>query len=200
MPWLPSRLGPADPRRPGRPTSTAWGPRSVELALLLVALAVVGLALFGLQVSGAGVVQTTSMRTWIGLVGLALVMHLVLRRVAKAADPLLLPIVVLLNGLGLVMIERLAAVDVQDDVEVVVDAAERSWRTSPRSLLTSGVNWGSASGPSPGLPQQPSSRGEPAVGLWWPGPTCTSATTSLRSRMSSHRRGSEEAVPRLPWS
>jgi len=95
--------------------------------LLLVALAVVGLALFGLQVSGAGVVQTTSMRTWIGLVGLALVMHLVLRRVAKAADPLLLPIVVLLNGLGLVMIERLAAVDVQDDVEVVVDAAERSW-------------------------------------------------------------------------
>jgi len=81
----------------------------VELALLLLALAVVGLALFALQVSGAGVAQATSMRTWIGLAGLALVVHLVLRQVAKAADPLLLPIVVLLNGLGLVMIERLDA-------------------------------------------------------------------------------------------
>jgi len=81
----------------------------VELALLLSALAVVGLALFALQGSGAGVAQATSMRTWIGLAGLALLVHLVLRRVAKAADPLLLPIVVLLNGLGLVMIERLDA-------------------------------------------------------------------------------------------
>jgi cell division protein FtsW (lipid II flippase) len=35
------------------------------------------------------------------------VTHLVIRRVAKYADPLLLPIVVLLNGLGLVMIHRL---------------------------------------------------------------------------------------------
>ena len=86
-----------------------WGPRSVELALLVVALAVVGLALFALQVSGAGVAQATSMRTWGGLAGLALVVHLVLRRVARAADPLLLPIVVVLNGLGLVMIERLDA-------------------------------------------------------------------------------------------
>jgi len=75
-----------------------WGPRSVELALLVVALAVVGLALFALQVSGAGVAQATSLRTWGGLAGLALVVHLVLRRVARAADPLLLPIVVVLNG------------------------------------------------------------------------------------------------------
>ena len=81
----------------------------MELALLVVALAVVGLALFALQVSGAGVAQATSMRTWGGLAGLALVVHLVLRRVARAADPLLLPIVVVLNGLGLVMIERLDA-------------------------------------------------------------------------------------------
>ena len=77
--------------------------------MLPLALAVVGLALFALQGSGAGVAQATSMRTWMGLAGLALVVHLVLRRVAKAADPLLLPIVVLLNGLGLVMIERLDA-------------------------------------------------------------------------------------------
>lgn len=35
------------------------------------------------------------------------VTHLVIRRVARYADPLLLPVVVLLNGLGLVMIHRL---------------------------------------------------------------------------------------------
>jgi cell division protein FtsW (lipid II flippase) len=38
---------------------------------------------------------------------IGLITHLVIRKVARYADPLLLPIVVLLNGLGLVMIHRL---------------------------------------------------------------------------------------------
>ena len=86
-----------------------WGPRWTELALLMVALTLVALALVALDVSGAGVPSATSVRTWGGLVVLALLVHVVLRRVAVAADPLLLPIVVVLNGLGLVMIERLDA-------------------------------------------------------------------------------------------
>jgi len=86
-----------------------WGPRWTELALLIVALVLVALALVALDVSGAGVPSATSVRTWGGLVVLALLVHVVLRRVAAAADPLLLPIVVVLNGLGLVMIERLDA-------------------------------------------------------------------------------------------
>jgi cell division protein FtsW (lipid II flippase) len=40
-------------------------------------------------------------------IAIGLVTHLVIRRVAPYADPLLLPIAVLLNGLGLVMIHRL---------------------------------------------------------------------------------------------
>jgi cell division protein FtsW (lipid II flippase) len=47
-----------------------------------------------------------------------LITHIVIRRVAPYADPLLLPIVVLLNGLGLVMIHRL-------DVGLKQQAAER---------------------------------------------------------------------------
>jgi len=86
-----------------------WGPRWTELALLIVALTLVALALVALDVSGAGVPSATSERTWGGLAVLALLVHVVLRRVAAAADPLLLPIVVVLNGLGLVMIERLDA-------------------------------------------------------------------------------------------
>jgi cell division protein FtsW (lipid II flippase) len=42
-----------------------------------------------------------------GMGGLALVAHLVMRRFAPYADPLMLPIATLLNGLGLVMIWRL---------------------------------------------------------------------------------------------
>jgi len=86
-----------------------WGPRWTELALLIVALTLVALALVALDVSSAGVPSATSERTWGGLAVLALLVHVVLRRVAAAADPLLLPIVVVLNGLGLVMIERLDA-------------------------------------------------------------------------------------------
>ena len=43
----------------------------------------------------------------LGLGGAALAAHLVVRRFAKHADPLILPITVLLTGLGLVLMDRL---------------------------------------------------------------------------------------------
>lgn len=43
----------------------------------------------------------------LGLGALAGIAHLVVRRYAKYADPLLLPLATLLNGLGLVLIWRL---------------------------------------------------------------------------------------------
>lgn len=81
--------------------------RNVELVLLLLAIGIVALAYanVGLAVDGA---VPASLETLVaGFLGITLAFHLVLRWRAPYADPLLLPIVTLLNGLGLVMIHRL---------------------------------------------------------------------------------------------
>jgi cell division protein FtsW (lipid II flippase) len=81
--------------------------RNVELALLLLAVAIVVLAYVnvGLSVSGAFPPGLTTQA--LGLLVISLAFHLLLRWRAAYADPLLLPIITLLNGLGLVMIHRL---------------------------------------------------------------------------------------------
>ncbi|MFF9848653.1 FtsW/RodA/SpoVE family cell cycle protein [Streptomyces litmocidini] len=81
--------------------------RGVELSLLIgaVLIAVLGYAEVGL-VRGGGVPPDAA-RYGAGLGLLALVAHLAVRFRAPYADPLLLPIAVLLNGLGLVLIYRL---------------------------------------------------------------------------------------------
>ncbi|MFC9336586.1 FtsW/RodA/SpoVE family cell cycle protein [Streptomyces sp. NPDC057020] len=81
--------------------------RGVELSLLVCAvlICVYGYAEVGLARSGA--VPPDAARYGAGLGLLSLVAHLAVRFRAPYADPLLLPIVVLLNGLGLVLIYRL---------------------------------------------------------------------------------------------
>ncbi|RSS55553.1 FtsW/RodA/SpoVE family cell cycle protein [Streptomyces sp. WAC01280] len=81
--------------------------RGVELSLLVgaVLISVYGYAAVGLARSGA--VPPDAARYGAGLGLLALVAHLAVRFRAPYADPLLLPIAVLLNGLGLVLIYRL---------------------------------------------------------------------------------------------
>ncbi|MFJ8662489.1 FtsW/RodA/SpoVE family cell cycle protein [Streptomyces sp. NPDC093795] len=81
--------------------------RGVELSLLVCAvlISVYGYAEVGLARSGA--VPPDAARYGAGLGLLALVAHLAVRFRAPYADPLLLPIAVLLNGLGLVFIYRL---------------------------------------------------------------------------------------------
>ncbi|GAA3093680.1 hypothetical protein GCM10020254_43410 [Streptomyces goshikiensis] len=81
--------------------------RNTELLLLgfavvipIFAYANVGLAIHGELPPGMFLYG-------LGLGALAGVAHLVVRRYAKYADPLLLPIATLLNGLGLVLIWRL---------------------------------------------------------------------------------------------
>ncbi|MYS07225.1 FtsW/RodA/SpoVE family cell cycle protein [Streptomyces sp. SID6041] len=79
----------------------------MELSLLVCAvlICVFGYAEVGLARSGA--VPPDAVRYGTGLGLLALVAHLAVRFRAPYADPLLLPIAVLLNGLGLVLIYRL---------------------------------------------------------------------------------------------
>ena len=88
------------------PTRVRSG-RGVELVLLVVALvvAVAGYALVGIGVKGA--VPTDIVRYGLGMAALAVLAHVVVRWRAPYADPVILPTVVALNGIGLAMIYRM---------------------------------------------------------------------------------------------
>jgi cell division protein FtsW (lipid II flippase) len=86
------------PVRPGR---------TLELGLLILALAL-GLGAYaevGLATSGS--LPADIFGYGAGLVGLSVGMHIVLRWRAPYADPVILPVVVALNGIGLAMIYRI---------------------------------------------------------------------------------------------
>lgn len=95
----PTQPAPAPPR-------AATG-RGIELLLLLCAvlISVFGYAAVGLGRDGAVPPDVTGYA--VGLSVLSLLAHLAVRFRARYGDPLLLPIAVLLNGLGLVLIYRL---------------------------------------------------------------------------------------------
>ncbi|MDP9394449.1 MAG: FtsW/RodA/SpoVE family cell cycle protein [Actinomycetota bacterium] len=81
--------------------------RNTELLLLLFAIAVsiAGYAAVTLTVTGE---MPADLATHgLGLAAVLVVAHLVVRRVAPYADPLILPAVALLNGIGIVVIHRL---------------------------------------------------------------------------------------------
>jgi cell division protein FtsW (lipid II flippase) len=100
--------------------------RGVELALLVVAvlLSVCGYCAVGLARTGTLPPGAFGYGAGLGL--LALLAHLAVRWRAPYADPLLLPIAVLLNGLGLVLIYRL-------DLETPAD------RAAPTQLVWSAL-------------------------------------------------------------
>ena len=84
--------------------------RNTELALLVLAnvIAVGAYALVGLGLDGTIPVDLTAYG--LVLAGAYLVAHVVVRRLAPAADPVFLPAAVLLTGLGFALIYRLDAV------------------------------------------------------------------------------------------
>lgn len=108
----PGGFAPAPPRKSGR---------RAELLLMTFAMAVV---LASLVLVEAAMEQRI---TWeLGKYALAfgvlmLVAHLVIRWLAPYADPVILPIVALLNGLGLVMIHRLDLADQQTATSLGLD-------------------------------------------------------------------------------
>jgi len=81
--------------------------RNVELVLLLLAVTVAGsaYAIVGLAVQGAVPADFWLVSGGLGL--LVLIVHGVLRWRAPYADPVILPIATVINGIGLVVIHRL---------------------------------------------------------------------------------------------
>lgn len=100
--------------------------RGAELFLLVLALAVgVGAyAAVGIGVQGEVPANMVGYSSW--LAGLTIAAHLVVRFVAPYADPVLLPIVAALNGLGLAVIHRL---DLAKGPDSDVARAQLTWMT-----------------------------------------------------------------------
>ncbi|MHA6669744.1 FtsW/RodA/SpoVE family cell cycle protein [Homoserinimonas sp. A447] len=81
--------------------------RNRELVLLLFACAINGAAMVLVQLGAQGEVDSSLLVLGGGLAVLVLGMHVALRFVAKEADPFLLPIATVLNGLGIAEIYRI---------------------------------------------------------------------------------------------
>lgn len=98
---------------PAPPPSTR---RNTELLLLGFAAVVTTISLFLVEASQEQTVTLDIAKYGLAYLALFGIAHLAVRRFAPFADPLLLPIVALLNGLGLVVIHRLDLADAQDAI------------------------------------------------------------------------------------
>ncbi|MDN5858159.1 MAG: FtsW/RodA/SpoVE family cell cycle protein [Pseudonocardia sp.] len=102
--------GPADPAPAPLPTG-----RGIELLLLAFAAVLVTGALVLVEANQKQELTRALLFLGLAYLGLFGVAHLAVRRFAPYADPLILPSVALLNGLGLVMIHRLDLARVATD-------------------------------------------------------------------------------------
>jgi cell division protein FtsW (lipid II flippase) len=92
--------------------------RNMELLLLLLALAVAMAAYYLVGINSDGGMSQEFISQGLILAALSLVFHVILRIWAKYADPVILPVTVALNGIGLAMIHRI-------DLARTTDAAFR---------------------------------------------------------------------------
>ena len=81
--------------------------RNLELFLLIIACGINLGAVVLVQLGALGQIDTTLVLLGASLSGLVFAMHIVLRFVARDADPFILPIATLLNGIGIAMIYRI---------------------------------------------------------------------------------------------
>ena len=109
-PGDPAGAGPAATPAPAAragPVPMPRGRRRTELAMLLFAVGVVLFAYASVGLSMTGKIPAGLVGYGLAFAALMLVAHLAIRRFAPWADPLMLPLAALLNGLGIVMIYRL---------------------------------------------------------------------------------------------
>ncbi len=102
--------------------------RNTELALLVFAVAIPVFAYANVGLAINNEVPAGLLSYGLGLGLLAGVAHLVVRKFAPYADPLLLPLATLLNGLGLVAIWRL-------DQSKLLQAIRQAGTAAPRQLM-----------------------------------------------------------------
>ncbi len=96
-----------------RPHIAALRPRRVELGLIAL-IAIVVVSAYGLASLGESASVPANIGPFLAwMLGLFFFVHLAVRRFAPAADPVILPMALLLNGIGYVMIARLGE-DVTD--------------------------------------------------------------------------------------
>lgn len=81
--------------------------RNLELALLLFACGVIGASISLVGLGAIGKIEPAVLLIGLGLGLIALIIHIALRFVAPQADPFILPIITVLNGLGITEIHRL---------------------------------------------------------------------------------------------
>ncbi len=96
-----------DPTGPLVPV--ARGRRRTELIMLAFAFALVAFAFANVGFSLKGKLPSAVLEYLVAYGAIVLIAHLAVRRFAPWADPLLLPLAALLNGLGIVMMYRLGA-------------------------------------------------------------------------------------------
>lgn len=81
--------------------------RNLEATLIVFAMIVTAAALALVDIGATGTLNPPIIGLTLGLGVIVLALHVAQRFVARDADPLILPIVTLLNGLGIAMIHRL---------------------------------------------------------------------------------------------
>ncbi|GAA4676025.1 FtsW/RodA/SpoVE family cell cycle protein [Frondihabitans cladoniiphilus] len=81
--------------------------RNIELGLLLLACALCAGAVILVQLGALGKIDPSVLWAGSSILGIALIFHVVLRVVAREADPFILPICLTLNGIGVAEIYRI---------------------------------------------------------------------------------------------
>jgi len=81
--------------------------RNLELLLLILACGIVAFAIVLVQLGAIGSIDPSMLLIGAGLGVIALGMHVAMRFVASEADPFILPIIIVLNGLGIAEIYRI---------------------------------------------------------------------------------------------